>query len=1063
MNCDEMNDTTVHFVNTMDQLSKSLGIKKLKIPGKPRFPKKLKNLITARNKAAKRLADIINKNTEPSTSIKNKFIKAQRRFSKMRDMWQIKNEQNIIKYTCRDIHACDYKKVWARIKTKIEHDGASEALTPIRNRKGDLCVTTDDILEAIADHYDRLANADPGPSQDPEHWANIDLGEEQPELNKLNDDILWTEILMSIRRMNRNTAPGATGEHINVMKELLKEECMAKVLRDRPNMRRPEGIVFALGEHELPNYPMTPMGKAFFKVITAIWKLEQIPDIWNDVHICNLYKAGNPELMINYRGISRISVGLKILLGVMANRLYDACDQMNLLVPEQAGFRRKEEAVAQYIAIAEIVRRREICGEPTFAIFVDFKKAYDKVHHEALYRILDNMGVRGKFLEIIKNMYRNSRMSIKAGGRVTRSFGMKRGTRQGCPLSPLLFIIFLNHLLKETSCGGVSVPGVTQQLRIARCSGGQYADDLVGLEATPHTARTFCENIHRWGMKWGMELGLTKCGIMMWSSSEINNILYQAYDFTTPEGDLPKVDEYKYLGIYMTKDLPQSRTNGGNEMDHVKRQAKKGEKALNAIRPLLRNPDWPLPVKMALIRTLVMSVMIYGAEWVGYKQLHATPIKRVISKALKLAMGNSSKSNSFDYMTLSYEMGIPMVEEEQASLRARLSAKLKFTNGIKTWLKILHDQPLQSLKKTWVTMNRRWESTILRGLQKHEGKPLRLWATKGHEYEIHTRCNGYRSTTLDDLRDARNEIDRRGIPVTEPGEGVYRSHRGLIPIYYDPIRERSFQIMETRDTQTKTPEEWQHIADIRDCVLEKAMEQNRSQGWKFYNKWGIGATRGYLRASITYPDLAQGVTWLARIRCRALPKVNDAWHRMTRNNKTPGFDKNKCPLCKEDIKNTEEWIHLIMKCEEPETRTARYILLNETIESLKQQLTGRPGIHVGETSTVRTSMHINDAIAIYLIGGIVNNDFDVDYHRGFGQLDELPEGQLTHGFVTIAKYLHKVIPKYCKMIFQEGSPFFTNQDDLVSQYTYNTNGRNTTSDDKSDKDSQESDDEEGNL
>ena len=1069
---DQLNENTTCFVRTMDQVSRSLGMKKLKVPGKPRFPKKLVKLIQTRNKAAKRLADSIleTDGAQPTERIRKRFLYAQKRFTQARDAWQIQNEQKVIHYTCRDIQACDYKKVWARIKQKIEHDGASEALQPVRNKDGELCVTTDDILEAIADHYDRLANADPGPSQDAEHWAEIDLGEDAPELPGLNDHLKWTEVLLSIRRMNRNTSPGSTGEHVNIMKELLNEECLAEVLRTHPGMTRPEAITFALGAHDLPQWPQTPLGKAFNHILMSIWKLEQIPELWNEVHICNLFKTGNPELMVNYRGISLISVGLKVLLGIMADRLYEACERAQLLVPEQAGFRRHEEAVAQFIAIAEIARRRGIKGEATYAIFVDFKKAFDKVHHEALYRILENMGVRGKFLEVIKNMYRNSKMTVKAGGRLTRSFGMKRGNRQGCPLSPLLFIIFVNHLIRDTSCGGVTVPGVVKNMKIATCGGGQYADDLVALEATVEAAESFCQKIYDWGVKWGMELGISKCGVILWSDSEDHQYDYAMSTFTTPDGDLPKVDTYKYLGIEMQKDLPASRAYGGNELEFVKKQAKKGEKALNAIRPLLRNPDWPLPVKVALIRTLVMSVMIYGAEWVGYKQLHAQPIQRVISKAMKLAMGNSSKSNAYDYMTLSYELGMPMVEEEQAALRARLSAKLQYTNGIKTWLKTLYDQPLTSRSRTWVSTTKAWEKTTLRGLRKYEGVPLRPWATKGHEYEIHTRCNQYRSQVIDDMRDARNQVDQYGFKVADHSDRLHRYHRGLIPVYYDPVRERSQQIMETTDRQTKTQEEWTFIANIRDCVLERAMTANKSVSWEFYNRWGFGATRGYLRASTVFPTLTKGVTWLARVRCRALPRVNDCWNKTVYSGRTPDFEKDKCPLCKESISNGYEWEHLMMTCQESRVRTARYIYLDSSIRSLRGQLITRPDITLDNivTRDRQPGANLNQvplerAIAVHLVGGVVNSDFNVNYHLGFGALDELPEGQTSHGYIYASKFLAEVCPLYVEALFQKGSPYYCNQEDLISHYTHSDGIRDADAMSESSNSSQEHNVEEGNL
>ncbi|KAH7904220.1 Endonuclease/exonuclease/phosphatase, partial [Hygrophoropsis aurantiaca] len=167
---DELNESTTRFIGTMDEVSKSLGIKKQRFRGVPDFPRKLKALLLRRNAQAKRFAEVVLKGNEPSEGLKKKFKAAQKKFSKARDLWNLKNESKIIEYTCRDIQACDYKKVWTRLKRKVQHDGASEALQPVRNKEGVLCVSSEDILEAIADHYDRLANENPGPSQDSEHW-----------------------------------------------------------------------------------------------------------------------------------------------------------------------------------------------------------------------------------------------------------------------------------------------------------------------------------------------------------------------------------------------------------------------------------------------------------------------------------------------------------------------------------------------------------------------------------------------------------------------------------------------------------------------------------------------------------------------------------------------------------------------------------------------------------------------------------------------------------------------------------------------------------------------------
>ncbi|TFY81456.1 hypothetical protein EWM64_g2557 [Hericium alpestre] len=1023
------------FINTMDSVSRRLGIKKLKVSAKPRMPRKLVSLMKRRNEAADKLTKAVLRGDNPSQAVRDRLVLTQRAYRQGRHAWAIRQNGKEISDTCRDLRGNDYKKVWARIQTKVGHDIGGSALPPIRDKDGALQVTTDGILEAIADHYDRLANSDPGPSQDAEHWANMDLGEDKEELEALNEDISWPEILLSIRRMNRNTAVNARDQiHINVMKELLNEECRAEVHRQYPNKRPLDNVRYALGEEELPKAPITPLGKSFFAILKLTWEQGQAPDMWNEVYICNLYKSGNPELMVNYRGISLISVGFKILLGILADRMYAAMKKLDYLVPEQAGFRRHEEAVAQYIAIAEIVRRRHLVNKSTYGIFIDFKKAFDKVHHEGLYRVLDHMGIRGRTLALIKSMYRNSRMSIVAGGRTTRFFGMKRGNRQGCPLSPLLFIIFVNYLLRDSTAGGVTVPGVDQ-----RCQGGLYADDVVALEETSEKAQEFCKRIYDWGQKWGMELGLPKCGVMLFSTSDEEHQHHNAQTYSCADGDLPIVQMYKYLGIEMEPTLPNDRNADGNEASFVKRQAAKGDKVLNTLRPLLRDPTWPLPVKASIIRTLLMPIMTYGSEWVGYKKLNAAPIQRVVNKALKLAMGNSTKSNAHETLTLSYELGLPLIEEEQNALRARLSAKLQFTPKFSTWIKTLHANPYRALRKTWVTTNERWEKQTLKGKAKHSGQTLRLWVNKGHTYETHTRCNDYRNAALDNVRDARTGVDLLGFETTDPPANVIRHLWGYAPVAYDETDERAVRNMATIDYQSKSPQEWEFITDIRACVLERIMETNRTEAFRFYDALSLGATRGYLRASLTQPDLAPGVIWLVRIRTRAFPRVLDRWQKITRSGKQPPFQRNHCPLCGDRVEHGWEWEHLLVSCDNIFVETKRRAHLAPIIALLTHELQTCEGVDHTDFENIfddrTTGVPLLRAIAIYMIGGVVNEFFDASYHIGFGQTDELPHGLPSYGYTFVAKFLQEVVPAYVEKLFPEGDPHYGNRGDYETLYT----------------------------
>ena len=81
-----------------------------------------------------------------------------------------------------------------------------------------------------------------------------------------------------------------------------------------------------------------------------------------------------------------------------------------------------------------------------YACFVDLKKAYDSVWHDGLFAKLASINVSGSFLNILVNLYQKSSNAVKINGFRTNFFCCGRGVRQGCPLSPNLFNIYVNEL-----------------------------------------------------------------------------------------------------------------------------------------------------------------------------------------------------------------------------------------------------------------------------------------------------------------------------------------------------------------------------------------------------------------------------------------------------------------------------------------------------------------------------------------------------------------------------------------------------------------------------------------
>ena len=79
-------------------------------------------------------------------------------------------------------------------------------------------------------------------------------------------------------------------------------------------------------------------------------------------------------------------------------------------------------------------------------ISIDAEKAFDNVHHPFMIKTLNKVGIQGAFLNIIKATYKRPTAKIILNGQKLKVFPLRSGTRQGCPLSPLLFNIVLEVL-----------------------------------------------------------------------------------------------------------------------------------------------------------------------------------------------------------------------------------------------------------------------------------------------------------------------------------------------------------------------------------------------------------------------------------------------------------------------------------------------------------------------------------------------------------------------------------------------------------------------------------------
>jgi hypothetical protein len=199
------------------------------------------------------------------------------------------------------------------------------------------------------------------------------------------------------------------------------------------------------------------MTKALWAIISKAWESELLPEDWSRGIISPIFKDGDPADPLNYRGITLLSVVGKTYASVLNSRLLGWLKDNESIQDEQGGFRPGRGCPEQIFVLSEAVRLRRKSGKRTHACFIDVSKAFDRVWRDGVFKRLRDEGVEGKLYRVIRGIYSRVQSCVQTEGKQSRWFNLSTGVRQGCPLSPTLFAVFIDGLIRRLKDSGLGL------------------------------------------------------------------------------------------------------------------------------------------------------------------------------------------------------------------------------------------------------------------------------------------------------------------------------------------------------------------------------------------------------------------------------------------------------------------------------------------------------------------------------------------------------------------------------------------------------------------------------
>ena len=397
------------------------------------------------------------------------------------------------------------------------------------------------------------------------------------------------------------------------------------------------------------------------------------PTSWKQTVITVLHKSGDARLPQNYRPISIIPIVYKLFARLLYRRLNPILDAQQC--PDQAGFRSNYSTVDHLFTLMQLQEKAHDFQKKLWVSAIDFKKAFDSIEQAGLWHALSLQRVPHAYINLLRSLYSGQTANVCTDV-VSKSFDMKRGTKQGDPLSSLLFNALLEHIFRRLKIKwkerGMGIDMGTDE----RLSNLRFADDvLLVAKKKPHLVKML-EDLQQEALRYGLELHpektkiLTNCtnktGRDSCTSIEVNDMNIEI---------LPLNGSVKYLGRKVSFDDFQ-----GVELQNRVRAA---WASFMSNRDELTGRQYALKHRLRLFDAVVSPTVLYGCEAWSPTKRDEMFLQRTQRKMLRMILGAKRRTivNPESNNTVELETWVDWIKRVTHAVEDELS-RMKIKNWV---------------------------------------------------------------------------------------------------------------------------------------------------------------------------------------------------------------------------------------------------------------------------------------------------------------------------------------------------------------------------------------------